>query len=565
MVRSMYSGVTGMKAHQTKMDVIGNNIANVNTYGFKSSRATFRDVYYQSIRNAAAPSTTAGGTNPSSVGYGATVGSVDLLMTPSTVTNTGNPMDVAINGDGFFQVEDADGNTFYTRAGMLDIDASGNLVDMNGYYVLGVSGSPVGQAPSGKRINVIQQMGAVPQTLASVQENINGVSFAIKAGNPSIDGNVSFTFAAAQDLPIGQPAEAVVGSSNITVRLNANHRFASLDELNAAVNDAITAANGGKTHPAGKFTVSMDQEKFAASGTNPAGLTGLEICGRNFGYTKGKLDASSEKNGGTGSLFGGFEVLETGDRFSGNGAVSYQLKHDEVNRTFTVSATVDGKVYSAVISEDNMNEAGKVLLKRTDAAAPTDVSERNQDSITMSFPTLKKLKAVSDDPNAADGAQLTFAGFTNNVGTAVPSYPSRDLGLESRSFKLSGGTAGGAVTVKDLTGIAIGADGVITANHAVLGEKEVGRIDLANFNNPAALVQCGNSYFAVSANSGAAGLYAPGNGGAGTLKTSSLEMSNVDLSQEFADMITTQRGYQANSRLITVSDTMLEELINLKR
>ena len=178
--------------------------------------------------------------------------------------------------------------------------------------------------------------------------------------------------------------------------------------------------------------------------------------------------------------------------------------------------------------------------------------------ITLKLPSYEKLLA------AADSGTLVFA-----ASDAIPqenitnSAPSKDLGMNS--FKLTGGTAGGAVEMKDLTGIIIGADGVIVANHGIIGQKEVGRIDLANFNNPASLIQSGNSYYAASANSGEAGLAVPGTNGTGTLKTSSLELSNVDLSQEFADMITTQRGFQANSRLITVSDTMLEELVNLKR
>ena len=107
------------------------------------------------------------------MGYGATIGSIDLLMTDSAVTNTGNPMDVAINGDGFFQVQDADGNIFYTRAGMLDIDSDGNLVDMNGYFVLGVAGNPVGQKPSSNRINVLNSRGSVPATRPYLETSMN--------------------------------------------------------------------------------------------------------------------------------------------------------------------------------------------------------------------------------------------------------------------------------------------------------------------------------------------------------------------------------------------------------
>ncbi len=140
MVRSMYSGVAGMKANQNRMDVIGNNIANSNTYGFKSGRATFRDVYYQQFRGASAGTQTRGGINPSSIGYGAQLSSIDLMMDSSSMTSTGFALDCAITGEGFFQVMDPDGNIYYTKAGMLDINpATGALVDSNGNFVLGTS------------------------------------------------------------------------------------------------------------------------------------------------------------------------------------------------------------------------------------------------------------------------------------------------------------------------------------------------------------------------------------------------------------------------------------------
>jgi flagellar hook protein FlgE len=142
---------------------------------------------------------------------------------------------------------------------------------------------------------------------------------------------------------------------------------------------------------------------------------------------------------------------------------------------------------------------------------------------------------------------------------------SNALGLSSKDISLIGGTEGGTQSVSDLTNLAISSDGTITATHPVHGTIELGRIILANFENPQGLEESGNSYFTKSANSGDAKLAVPGESGTGALVTSALEMSNVDLSKEFTEMITTQRGFQANSRIITVSDTLLEELINLKR
>lgn len=577
MVRSMYSGVAGMKAHQTRMDVIGNNIANVNTYGFKSSRTTFRDVYYQNIRGAAAASNNTGGINPSSVGYGSMIASVDKLMTQSTMTNTGNPLDVAITGEGFLQVQDADGNIFYTKAGMLDIDANGNLVDLNGNFVLGVSGNPTGQAPGSNRIQIsIDPVEAKP---ASVTESINGIKFTISATNNTEDGNVSISFGSSNELPLGQKAKAYVSTSGISVVLNAKEVFSSVADLQTAVNDAITEANGG-THPAGEFVITADPA------TKFNNLTGEQIAGKNFGYNKGTLKVA---NDATSKLFGGFTVATVGDGFTGTGDAKYSIKHtaatDDAEEFFTFSVEINGKTYTRDITKSQMETGGSAVLTATGAAS--------NDTITINYPSYSTILGTSglfktttyteDDEtngNIPDGykvgdkgpqytnGQLTFETGADSVtvtDAATPSTPSSDLGLSSKIFKLAGGTEGGPQTVADLSGISIGADGVIVASHPVHGTIEVGRIDLATFDNVNGLEQSGNTYFTKTKASGEPVLNQPGTGGTGALKNSSLEMSNVDLSQEFSDMITTQRGFQANSRLITVSDTMLEELINLKR
>jgi len=145
------------------------------------------------------------------------------------------------------------------------------------------------------------------------------------------------------------------------------------------------------------------------------------------------------------------------------------------------------------------------------------------------------------------------------------STKSKDVGLGSTTFAMRGGTEGGSQSAQDLTAIGITKDGVLYGIHPEMGEVELGRIDLAVFENPRGLTQVGNTYFAESLNSGEPKVVVPGTEGSGELVTGTLEASNVDLSNEFTSMITTQRGFQANSRIITVSDTMLEELINLKR
>ena len=228
MVRSLYSGVTGMKGHQTRLDVIGNNIANVNTMGFKSSVVTFRDVYYQSLRGAAGGNGTRGGVNPSMVGYGSKVSSIDLNMTQSISSTTGNPWDVSIGGEGFFQVQDSNGNIFYTRSGKLGYDNMGYLVDSNGNYVLGTAAQGnkvVGLKPGSSRIQM--NIPALNPTQANATNTINNIQYTFTATNTTTDGNISLLLLS-DNLPAGVMAEATVTSTGITVKLNRNTTFLKL-------------------------------------------------------------------------------------------------------------------------------------------------------------------------------------------------------------------------------------------------------------------------------------------------------------------------------------------------
>ncbi|MGN1482096.1 flagellar hook-basal body complex protein [Porcipelethomonas sp.] len=525
MVRSLYSGVAGMTTHQKKMDVIGNNISNVSTYGYKSSRATFRDVYYQTSNSASAPTPTSGGVNPTQIGYGAKLGSVDVNHSQSVMSTTGYTLDVAIAGEGYLQVMDGDGNIFYTRAGMLDIDSEGNVIDVNGNFVLGVSGSPTGRPASSDKIKIT--LPYENAAAASASDTINDVTYTISAANETDSGNVNIVFAASSNLPIGQKAEAKITSSSIVVTLNSNETFSSLAQLNQEMNNAITAANGGVQHPGGAYTITMS-DPAAFSGV----LTGAEIVNADFGVNSGTVTLPND-------IAQYFSVKSVGDEFSGNGNATMSFTLTQGNN-FTITL---GQ-YAATLNAEQLKNAGTVVLKRSGIDS--------NDSITISYPNLNTINAY----NIQD---------MTGVATLTPSEPSSNLGLGQGSFILSGGTEGGEQTVADLSGISINDKGIISGTHPTFGLMELGRIDLATFSNPAGLSQVGDTYFSESQNSGEPQVVIAGSEGSGDILGGTLETSNTDLSNEFADMITTQRGFQACSRLITVSDTMLEELINLKR
>jgi flagellar hook protein FlgE len=536
----MFSGVAGMKAHQTKMDVIGNNIANVNTYGYKSQRAVFSDIFYQTLRSATAGTANAGGTNPSSVGYGSTLAAVQSQMTQSSMQSTGYGLDVAITGEGFLQVMDPDGNIFYTKAGMLDYDSNGYLTDVNGNFVLGAA-SGDGTADSQKiRLTNIT---AVTPTQSSATATLNGVNYTLKTENATSNGNVSLSFASSSTLPVGMRAQATISTTGaVTITLNSSEKFSSMDDLNQAINDAVQTANGGKAPDYGKLTISANKnDLFPADG-----LTGAEVVGYNFNTKSGEATGTDWA-----SLLGGaMQVKSTGNEFSGLGA-NVKLTVDKSDgKNYIVKLESEGKTYSCTMPADTTSTS---LLLKKDGSSSTDYLE-------VANPGASKFDAFITDNGATNSFSKDFTSMTVTAATA-----SKELGLGSKNITLTGGTAGGPVTLDQLTNIAIGSDGTITVTHPEKGNVVVGRISLANFANTAGLQAEGSDYFSATVNSGAAILSDPGSNGTGSLKSSSLEMSNVDLASEFADMITTQRGYQANARIITVSDTMLEELINLKR
>lgn len=554
MNRALYSGVAGLKAHQTRMDVIGNNISNVNTYGYKAQRVIFSDVFYQTVSSATAGTASSGGTNPSSVGYGSQLAAIQTQMSQSSLQSTGYGMDVAITGEGFFQVMDPDGNIFYTKAGILNYDSNGYLTDVNGNFVLG--SAKADGVPASQKIK-IDDLGSVPSKQSSVEATINNVKYSLKAANVTDKGNVSINIGSSDVLPVGKNYEVTISSTGaINVLLNSSATF-TLTDLNNAINNGITAANGNKPHEAGNFTLTASPDNFGT------GLTGAQIAGNNFGVNTGTI------TGMTTGAFGGamtFEKVSSG--FTGSGVVTFAANNPQATYTpaaapapafWTITMTAGGKTYTGKINSTDTSSS--LLLKN--AGSDTDY-------IQVKNPGFATLTTQADvDSDGIEVAEYNLNGYipatVPPAGNATPSTASKDLGLSSTSFALAGGTKGGQVTLDQLTSIAIGSDGVISVTQSDMGTVAAGKISLANFANPSGLQLEGTDYFSATANSGKAILCNPGSNGTGGLKSNALEMSNVDLSSEFAEMITTQRGFQANSRIITVSDTMLEELINLKR
>jgi flagellar hook protein FlgE len=467
MMRSMYSAVSGLKNHQTRMDVIGNNIANVNTTGFKKSRVVFKDSLYQSLRGASRATDARGGTNPMAIGLGMTISSVDQIHTPAPTTYTNNATDVAIDGGGYF-ILDNGGQIFYSRAGNFNFDELGNFVNMsNGFRVMGW------MADEGK-INTTRDYEAIDiSNLKTVAPK--ATEKVIFGGN--LDSNLPVVADPATE---SDPNNMVVTCKEIYDSLGNKHLL--YFRMSKIGTDTVTA----------HYTDS--------SGTDQT--TSIDV-------TRWRCEVSfspdfPQPSSGTGDL-SETQILENVLIFDGSGQFPTRVK-------------VGDETY-AITSIDGYTIPPKVDL----------TADMTNGAANINF--------------EVDFSEITQWEAQSN---AEPVYQD--------------GYAMGS-----LTGYSIGIDGIIQGNYDNGITVDLARLAIANFQNPGGLIQAGGSLFQVSNNSGDPLVGAPGEAGMSSLTPSSLEMSNVDLSEEFTDMIVTQRGFQANSRIITTSDEMLQELVNLKR
>lgn len=564
MLRSLYAGVSGLQAHQTKMDVIGNNIANVNTYGFKGSRVTFRDIYYQTSKNGGAGTESQGGTNSSQVGYGVGVGSIDKIMSRSSFQSTSSTLDIAIAGEGFFQVQDKVGNIAYTRAGIFNVDNAGNVVDASGKFVLGTMAGNVTNS-------------------GSLSPTPGNAMLKIKVPDAPTNGNRTVTLGGADitGIPVASNHGLTLAQMNdptqIVYRDENGGKYTITVTDGAGVADAFTLPTAYEKGPPEVMGVMTLALKTTAPDAMPT-TTGELQTRLNAALKAAKTAAGPPAAGGTppptplqAYAGGDMSVMTLGVlsgsadlqiRFSAGGADS------AINVKFAVAATANATA-NAAMSSDGLTMTITLPFGSKFTTLDSLVTKANE--------IIKNSDGITDDNFKGGSLQVSVdsskvAGKAG-VGKALTSAEAIALN-QALVEQLMGSNAGAGFQLEsvmepqkysDLTSFNIGPDGVMTGQHPTLGSLTFGRIDIATFDNPPGLDEAGNTYFSETPASGKAKYCAPGFGGSGELMSSALEMSNVSLAQEFADMITTQRGFQANSRMITTSDTMLEELINLKR
>lgn len=400
MIRSMYSAISGLRNHQIMMDVVGNNIANVNTVGFKSSTVLFQDVLSQQLRGAGAPQALSGGTNPAQVGLGSMVASIPVNLAQGALQRTGRATDLAIQGDGLFAV-DMGGQRLYTRAGSFSVDAEGRLVTQEGGFVLGWNAVDGQVNSNGATGPVVIPVGSVIPPVETTTVNLSG--------------NLPATAVESDQVVLSVDVYNAQGTPT-TVRM--------VFEKTATANEWTVTANDG-TADIGTATVTFD----------PA--TGMPTAPVSLSFTPAGFSA----------------------------------------------------------------------------------------------------------PVTADLGVLTNFGDFSSVA------------VESQD----GATAG------SLQSFSVSQEGLIVGSYSNGKTQEIGQVAIASFTNPEGLEKVGGSMYRATVNSGLEQIGVAGDGGRGLLSMGTVEMSNVDLAQEFTNLIVAQRGFQANSRVITTSDELLQEVVNLKR
>lgn len=440
MMRSMYSAVSGLKVHQTKMDVIGNNIANVNTVGYKRQTVSFQEVFSQAIRGASAPQDGRGGTNPQQIGLGVNIGAINTIHTKGPAQRTDNPEDLMIDGEGFFAIS-ADPNyenRYYTRAGNFTLDRDGNLVTADGYKVLGYT---------------LDENGKATNTVTAIQINRSETVAPTATSEVEIRGNLDSRIPENTAEDSEEPSEGSVHYSDTIIK----------DSLGNS------------------YTVT-------------------------FKFVKGEPDKGEPDDDNATWTMNISNVIDNATKTPFDGKL-------EFNKNIKLKFNPEGKLVDGSITSATL-------------------------SITKDGVTFGKGGDINID----------FSGLTQYAND-----------MDAKPYAQDGNSSG------KIEGYSIDASGMVVGVFTNGERKALAQLMLAKFDNPMGLQKNGGNMFVDTRNSGEPQFGLAGSSGYGPIAPGTLEMSNVDLSSEFTDMITTQRGFQANSRVITTSDEMLQELMTIKR
>lgn len=597
MMRSLWSGVSGLKTHQTKMDVIGNNIANVNTTAYKSMSITFSELMYQTTASASAPNAVTGtaGINAKQIGLGVVSGAISTAITSAgSAQTTSDPFDLRISGDNFFVVSDGSTN-YFTRDGSFYVDEAGNLaMTSNGYNVMGWQVDETTGKIKQDTVTALRIMSTENQTYdpeyttkayvgGIVDKNDTNISSSSgKVINLSFYDNLGYSYTA---------------KLSLHATSNDGEFYMELDDVLDSNGDSITEYYG----------VDLDQIVNLGAATTADVDESYNPVTLSFSYTDTTVTPSTtdtytmsatydQQSGYSFCFKDSSGTIVTDDTLIGALADSQGLDLDPfgaaTNGVYSISATdVENMLASNADIRDNIGALKALFGDSITTSMNEGTVDPDTGTITITNKSIQggliryntdtgKFVSANGD---AKGLTLNFQdGFTKD-GTYTSLGNFADISIDLTTTKLSdkGGSCslsadcGGVGEEKGLgtgrklgtlSGISISENGEIYATYTNGMSKLLGQIASAKFSNPSGLEKVGDNLYQTTLNSGdfdGIGVDITADGG--SMKAGQLEMSNVDLAQEFTDMITTQRGFQANSRIISTSDTLLEELVNLKR
>jgi flagellar hook protein FlgE len=571
MMRSLYSGVAGLKTHQTRMDVIGNNIANVNTTAYKSSSMTFSELMSQTTQKASGANATTGvgGTNAKQIGLGVKAGAINTaITTQGSAQSTGNPFDIMITGDNFFVVSNGSEN-FFTRDGSFYVDGAGNLaMTSTGYNVMGwgvdeTTGNIKQDTVTALRIMSAANMTYPPE--ATTQANISGILDENDKDVTSANGKtVNLNFFDARGY--SYTAKFTFKQSSGTASNEYSMELTKLLDSTGAEIDISKVKFGDNSTQTLQTPVTFAGDTYEWDGKQLKTKADNKVVAdlsAAFNADGTLIDTSNDEAAAKAQQET-LDAIAAAYGYEGSTDEFLKLYQKDANGTEVTVETMLGNMAKTTTAQGD-------LVLTTDKDKPMTMDGRFFEGVKVIFDTdTGKLKQVgsnvTDFKTNVDFTPLggNFSNITidlsectnyDNKGTSTIGATSGDLDGLGTGRRLG-----------DMIGVSIQKDGMIYASYDNGMTKLLGQIATAAFANASGLEKEGDNLYSATLNSGEFdGIGVDITAGGGYMSTGQLEMSNVDLSSEFTEMITTQRGFQANSRIITVSDTLLEELTNLKR
>lgn len=596
---ALFAGVSGLNANGNLLSVIGNNIANTNTIGFKSSRATFADLVSSSL---------GGGSGSVQTGIGVSLTSLQANFTQGSLITSGNALDMAVDGNGFFMVEDSQGGTFYTRAGQFNLDSENRLVNPSGMFLQGY------QADANNVITGTIDNVALPSTTASpkvtstaslaanlnAQSSIIGVQASLTSAAAAAGGTFPYTSTA------GANDKLIVnlngdGAQTITIPAGTYTAAETATAIQTAVR-ALTAADPLKQTAYNDFTATQSSSSF----TLTSGISGKSNSLPSSTTATVVVTAS-------GNLAGTLNLLATGagagppttnvsaSAASSTSGTNFTISDPTGTSNFSSALTVFDSLGNSHLLTTYFTKIGGNTWNYNIVANSADVVSGNYNSANidttlgivrvasgmLTFDTSGALNResvmINYDGGTAAGvagtvtgkAQIDFNGatadqlITFNFGSSITTDGGGATGLDGTT---QFGSPNGLVSQSQdgygagsLQAFLVDSEGVISGRFSNGQIRSLAQVTLAKFANPLGLVRSGKNLYAESADSGQPLKAAPDSAGLGKVASNSLELSNVDLGEEFINMIAAQRGFQANSKAITTVDEMLQELVNIKR